>query len=564
MAAESPDVLVIGAGPTGLFMASELVRHGATVRIIDKNPEPSDKSKALAIHARTLEIFDNAGIADRFLEAGHKVYGMSVFAGGKRIIHVTTDELDSPYPFILILPQHDTELLLMERLASLGAHVERNVSLTELHEDESGVRATLVDHAGTASTCRASWVIGCDGAHSTVRRIVGIEYKGVDLENPFAFIDARIEWDKPDDEGVSFFSPDGVLAAIPVPRLGASYWRLIAGMETSSLPEELTVEFFERLIRERADMQCKLTDPLWMTTFSVRQRKVESYRKGRVFLAGDAAHCHSPVGGQGMNTGLQDAHNLAWKLGLVIRGKGRPELLDSYTLEREPIAAAILQGTERGTRAVALRNPVAQAVRNQVARFLLSFETVQQRMASSISEITIDYRKSPIVAEDRQSIFQLDLIANERKETPSLGQWREFAAGPQAGSRAPDVELAPASMIKRLFELLRSTRHTLLLFDGMAATQEGYENLGTIARHITERYGDFIDVHVIVPREAKPEVLAWDGSTILDPDHAVHQRYGASAECLYLIRPDGYIGFRAQPADVAKLRDYLESIFAGG
>lgn len=561
MTTHSPDVLIVGAGPTGLLMAAELARHGVTVRVIDRSKAASEKSKALGIHARTLEIFEDLGIAGRFIELGHKVFAMNIFAHGKRIAHLGTEDLDSPYPYVLALPQCDTEKLLAEHLASFAVEVERAVALSDLRQDSDGITATLVDEQGNHSTCRASWVIGCDGAHSTVRKALGLEYSGVDIETPFVFADVHMEWNWPDDEGYSFFSPQGVLMALAVPRLGDSYYRVVASMEPGGVPDELNLDFFQRLMNERAEVDATLSEPLWMTSFVVRQRKVATYRQGRVFVAGDAAHCHSPVGGQGMNTGLQDAYNLAWKLALVIRDAGRPELLDSYDREREPIATTLLQGTEQTTRAVVLRNPLAQALRNQVARFLISFEVVQQRMTESISEISINYRDSPIVGEDRKSLLRATFSSEQDAEDPSFGQRREFGSGPRPGDRAPDVELTHNSTSMRLFELLRGTKHSLLLFDGVAATPEGYRNLARIAGHMAERYSEHIQVHVIVPHDTRPDALTWQGSVILDHEGAVHDRYGASAECLYLIRPDGYVGYRAQPADADKLLAYLETIF---
>lgn len=565
---ESTQVLVVGAGPTGLLMAAELAHRDIAVRIIDKAPEPSGLNKALSLQARSLELMEELGLIDEFLAVGHKIYGVNAIAGGKRIVHLSSDELDSPYPFILMLPQFETERILTEHLASFGCSVERGVELSDLTQEEGGVRVTLVDRGGAEQQVEVPWLLGCDGAHSTTRQAAGVEFTGTDLEVDFAFVDAHCEWDKPDDEGHMFFSPEGPVEFIPLASIGKGYWRVVVTLTGDEQDEQdeqgetlLDLDFFHRHIAERTSLQVQLSEPKWVTRFTVRQRQVENYRRERVFLAGDAAHCHSPVGGLGMNTGLQDAYNLAWKLALVIRGVGRPELLDSYHMERAPIAEALLSGTEQATRVIALRNPVAQSLRNAVARFLTSFESVQERMANDISELAITYADSPIVGEYRSSFFD-SLSRDKDSETASIGQRRAFRSILRAGDRAPDaVYSEEGETRKRLFDLLSGTKHTLLLFDGDRDTLAGYENLSNIAQRVTERLGDYIQCRIIVPGEDRVEALTWRDVVVVDEERILHRRYGADAECLYLIRPDCYIAFRSQPADADKLDTYLERIF---
>jgi hypothetical protein len=265
-----------------------------------------------------------------------------------------------------------------------------------------------------------------------------------------------------------------------------------------------------------------------------------------------------------MNTGIQDACNLAWKLALVVAGHARDELLDSYDAERRPIAAATIQNTDVATRVVTLRNPVAREVRNRLAGLLHAIEAVQHRMLRTATQIALHYRKSPIVREDRLAVVHASVTEDRSTEAPTLGDWLDFGAAAKAGDRAPDCVLGETRP-SRLHELLAEagTRHTLLLFDGSAATAAGYRTLASIARVVRERWGakGLVDVHVVVPRAARPRELEWDGSVILDPEGVLHHRYGAGAECLYLIRPDGYVGYRSQPANEARLVSYLESIF---
>jgi hypothetical protein len=282
-----------------------------------------------------------------------------------------------------------------------------------------------------------------------------------------------------------------------------------------------------------------------------------------VFLAGDAAHIHSPLGGQGMNTGVQDAHNLAWKLALVVRGEGRARLLDSYHAERHGIGAALLRSTDMATRVATLRHPVARAVRDSVASFLASLEVVQERLTRSTAELDLSYAKSPIVAERRPGLLDARWGAAESAEDPNLRAWRRFAAAPAAGARLPDAEIIEAeSRQKRLLSSVLDGRvHTLLLFDGRAATDAGYRHLDWLARRVRSDYGELVRVHIVVPRAERPVALDWDGGLLLDPEGELEDKLGASAECLYLVRPDLYVGYRSQPADEAGLMEYLRSVF---
>jgi hypothetical protein len=264
------------------------------------------------------------------------------------------------------------------------------------------------------------------------------------------------------------------------------------------------------------------------------------------------------MGGQGMNTGIQDTYNLAWKLGLVHAGAARETLLDSFQVERHPIAAAVLRETDLATRAVTLRHPLAQRTRNMVLSFVSNLEVVQQRIGRTMSEMAVNYRNSPIVAEDRASLLQ-SLV---RGRLGTVGEALDFGAAPAAGDRAPDVILSATTegAFKRLFDLLRGTKHTLLLFAGAVPT-DGYRRLETIAERVRDRYGQWIAVYVVVPNATAPSELQGKEGVLLDADGVLHRRYGAGAECLYLIRPDGYVGYRAQPADVDKLLAYLGRIF---
>ncbi|MCA8920971.1 MAG: FAD-dependent monooxygenase [Planctomycetes bacterium] len=555
----SAQVLVVGAGPTGLLLACELARHGVAVRVIERRAGPSTTSKALAVHARTLEVWEDVGILGEALRRGRRVHGMTLRAGGKRLANVSLDELESPYPFVLVLPQSETEAILEARAAELGVRVEREVELVGLEQDADLVRCTL--RRGQAEE-RAScpWVVACDGAHSTVREQLGVRFEGADVPASFVLADATLECALEVDEVHTWFAPAGPALLVPLPTPGQ--WRVIVGLaEGQERPPEPSLDYVDALLRERVDCAFTLRDPLWLAGFDVRQRKADRYRVGRVFLAGDAAHCHSPIGGQGMNTGLQDAYNLAWRLALVVRGLGREALLDVYQAEREPVARDLLRDTERGTRVVTLRNPITQAVRNHVGSFLSGLDVVRQRLARKVGELSVHYRGSPLVAEDHGSLLRAELRRDPSTERPSLWDWREFALGPRPGDRIADAIYETPAGERRLYDLLLGTEHVLLLFDGASATPAGDETLRALAAEVRARYGAVVKVHVVLPRTSAPPTLA-DEDPILDQAGGLHAAFRAGAECLYLIRPDGYLGYRAQPVVRERLLDYLERIFA--
>ena len=548
----SEPILVVGAGPVGLTAACELRRRGADVRIVDCAEVATDKSKALGVHAGTLELLDSMGLVDRFLAAGRRIHGTNAFADGKRIVHVEFHDIDSPFPIVLAIPQADTERLLRERLAELGVAVERGLKLVDLAQDDAGVTATLERPGGERETARAAWVIGCDGAHSGVRHALSLSFDGVPYEERFVLADVVMDCTLPEDEVSAYLAPDGLAALFPLP---GGRWRVIVDAPL----EQPTADDVLRLLGARGVPPLAIRETNWIGSFRIHRRLVPHYRVGRCFVAGDAAHIHSPVGGQGMNTGMQDAFNLAWKLALVVHGAARPSLLDSYEPERRPVAATTLAGTDLATKVVTLRNPVAREVRNRLAGFLSSLEIVQRRMLAQASEVAIDYRASPIVDEHRAPVARAT-VGKRVGEGPTLSDWMDFGGAPHCGDRAPDVRVDETTS---LHTLLRHTKSTLLLFDGSAPTPEGYANLADIARRVRERWGAHVEPVVVVPRADRPGELPAQERVVLDATKAMHRRYGAGSECLYLLRPDGYVGFRSQPAAWKPVEEHLASIFTG-
>ena len=409
------DILIAGAGPVGLTMAAELARYGLSVKIIDKAAERTDKSKALVIWSRTLELMDRMGCTASFLAQGLKSPGANINSGNKQIGHITLGGVATPYPFALMIPQNDTERLMEKHLNTVGVRVERSVELTGFTASDSKVISTLRNLDGREETVDSSWLIGCDGAHSTVRHGLGMEFLGNTLMSDWILADLHLTGVPTPGEISVFWHSDGVLVLFPITQ---DRYRVIADIgeaTTDAHPKDPTLEDVQRLLDRRGPANIIASAPVWLAGFRINERKVADYRAGRVFLAGDAAHIHSPAGGQGMNTGMQDACNLAWKLALVTRGTCVAEpLLGSYSLERSAVGDLVLENAGRLTTIGIMRGTIKQSIRNHVASFVFGLAPVRSMAANAISEVSIGYPESPLTAHAAH-----------------------IAGGPAAGERAP-------------------------------------------------------------------------------------------------------------------------------
>ena len=378
--ANNPKVLIAGAGPVGMTMANELARRGISVRVVDKAPARTDKSKALVLWSRTLELLDDAGYVNGFLSAGMRAHGATISTGREIVARVAFDSIDSRYPFALMIPQNETERVLDEHLVARGVTVERPVELTGFRDTGSGIEATLKKAGGEAETVSADWLIGCDGAHSAVRHGLGLSFEGSTMQSDWALADGFIAGLEPKDRIHIFWHRDGILAFFPIV---GDRWRVICDLgvaEGEGHRVDPTLEEIQVLLGRRSGRELVMSNPYWLACFRINERKVKDYRKGRVFLAGDAAHIHSPAGGQGMNTGMQDAFNLAWKLALVIQGSAAPALLDSYSPERSAVGDRVL--------------------RNAIVRFATGFPLIQHKIADQLTEMDIGYPDSPLTFTD--------------------------------------------------------------------------------------------------------------------------------------------------------------------
>jgi 2-polyprenyl-6-methoxyphenol hydroxylase-like FAD-dependent oxidoreductase len=507
------DVLVVGAGPTGLMLANQLARRGVRALIVDRHAGPALETRALGVQARTLEIYAHLGIVGRALELGKRATGANMWAQGHRAARLPLGDIGrglSPYPFLLILGQDDNERLLGEALRDQGVTVAWNTELVGLAQEPDRVVARLKQPDGTTREVSAAWVAGCDGAHSAVRELNGIAFQGAPYEHVFFVADTQMTGPMVPDELNIYFWRQGFHLFFPM--RGTDHWRVVGIVPPAFRGrEDLTLDALMPSIRQEAGSGLSLQGCSWFSTYRIHHRRAERFRDRRCFLLGDAAHIHSPVGAQGMNTGLQDAYNLGWKLALVISGGGREVLLDSYESERIPVARRLLGTTDRAFSLVVSDSGVAGLFRTRLVPKLLALalrlQRVQRIAFRTISQTGIAYPNSPL-----------------SETLPGL-----LAAAPRAGDRFPwlRLKLSPDGPAEDLFGKIDDTRFTLIVI-GQPAPPGGVP------------LGDGLRVLVIPGDPANDREL---------------ERARIPRAAFYLLRPDGHVGLagiRLEGAAVAR------------
>ena len=394
---ETTQVLVVGAGPTGLTLACGLRLHGVRVRVIDRAPGPAVTSRANFLHARGAEVLGRLGALGRLAEESLRAMRITTYLGDRPVMRLAFgDPGQRTAAPPMVVSQARVEAALRDRLEQLGDAPDWNTGLVDARQEPDGVTATLTD----GRTVRASWLVGCDGTGSTTRKLAGIGFPGVKLSERFLLADLRLDWDLDRSGTTGWIHPNGMLGAMPMPdpEGRSDLWRLIAydpGRDDKPSEPEI-LERLRTILPERSGRAVHVTDADWLSLFTVHRRLADSYRQGRILLAGDAAHAHAPFGGQGMLTGVGDAENLAWKLALVVRELADERLLDTYQAERRPLATDVLRGTSTVTKINVASNPVGRFLRDRVVVKLFSLPLVQRWTTYTTSQLWVSYRKGPL------------------------------------------------------------------------------------------------------------------------------------------------------------------------
>jgi 2-polyprenyl-6-methoxyphenol hydroxylase-like FAD-dependent oxidoreductase len=513
----NPDVVVVGAGPAGLVAAAELARRGVRVRVIDKLAQPTDQSRAIAVHARSLDMFDRMGIVDEMVSTGIKATAMQLYAGHSRLFRIPLGGVDSAFPFTLTTAQTETERVLGDHLQSLGVIVERGVELVGLAQDGGAAELTVRHDDGSTEQVSTSWVIGADGAHSTVRKMVGTRLAGSFVGERFLLGDVDAEHGLDLDSMHTFFAPDGPVVVLPMLDGRMRFLAEVHDAPGTPMNMHPTQDELQAILDRRIG-GIRVVRSHWLTSFEIHHARVPAYRWGRVFLAGDAAHIHSPAGGQGMNTGMQDAFNLAWKLAAVVNGQASDTLLDSYQAERIPIADGVIAFTDRLTSAGTLSG-VPRRIRDVVIRMLSHVPAARRFMANMAEEVNINYRNSPIA------------VGPAPKHA-------KVAAGdhlPHAVDAAVQKQLSVVCGVQNI----------------------GHVLLTVASGHVAPAAGEG-QVQVLVTADDIP-VAGYD-TVIADPNGVVAQRFGLKNGGRVVIRPDGYIGAVASLDDTTTVADYFAKV----
>ncbi|WP_051325276.1 FAD-dependent monooxygenase [Glycomyces tenuis] len=487
-------VLVAGAGPSGLTLACGLAAQGIPVTVVDGAEGPSPTSRANILHARGVEVLTRTGAIGDLVERSLEPIGITMHAGAKPLVTMQFSEDDKEHFQALFISQALIEEELRRRLGELGVAVEWGRRV--LGADQGGDGVTVAFEGGRSE--RFDWVVGCDGARSAVREAAGIAFPGVEVVEQFLLADVHADWDRERNRSAGWFHDDGLFLTIPMRDKEDDLWRLMASVEKSDrrLEPEDIVAAFEKLVPERSgDHGLRIKSAVWTSVFRVQRRLADDYRRGRILLAGDAAHIHSPIGGQGMNTGIGDAENLAWKLALVASGRAGEELLDTYGAERRPLATEVLKRTTDNTKLLVGDTAVRRVLRDLFFVPLLNLDAVQRRATRVNSQLWVTYRKGPLGGGGR-------------------------GRGARPGDRIPDRDCTRADGAKtRLFDVLGPA--WALLVPGA----EGDD----------------------------PQVPAVIRACLGDNVEVLH----TDTDDLLLVRPDGHLAWRGtDPAEAAaRLRD---------
>lgn len=522
------DVLIVGAGPTGLTVANLLARLHVNFRIIDAKAGPVNESRALVMAGRTLELLEKLDLADRATTAGQKMLAVDILVNGQpaAVLSLSAEGRQvSPYQHSLVYEQSQSERLLLEGLQNVGAQVEWNSRLLSLTQSEQEATVVIRGSDGHEETITAGYVVGADGANSVVRPALGLALEGSTYHYGFFLADVEMTWPRGRDKWYLNLTREGFYSFFPM--YGGNRFRIVASAPPQQIARgELGFEELRDLLARQHGLAIRMTSADWITIYRVHHRMANHFRVGRCFLLGDAAHLHTPAGGQGMNTAIGDAFNLGWKLALVVNKQAHPRLLESYEQERQPVARAILSGTDTVFSLQVTGNAFWQRTRLALIPPLVKMIKVlglEEWVYKTAAQMWIEYRKSPAVSERS---------AHSRRRSV------------RAGDRAPYGFFEDnTSQGTSLFHLLKGVEHHLLLFEGV----QREANLQTMQEKVEDLLKDYAFPVAIHP------ILAENGT--------LQKIYDVRIPRLFLIRPDGYIAYSGRATDLASFRTYLDRMF---
>ncbi len=514
----SDPVLIAGAGPTGLAAALELSRLGIPVRIVDRLAEPPRTSRAVGVQARTLELLEQRGLAAELVGLGDPGVAGSIYGGGARLFRLDFTGIDSRYGYILFVSQAETERVLGEAIERGGTRIERGVELVGLSQDihahdPSPVGYVLRHPDGRLEQAQAPWLIDAEGAHSTVRTTLDLPFEGKTRQEDYILGDLHIDGDIAATDFHIFSSAHGLLALFP---MGGRHFRLIASNPLSTPRPDTApgLEELQAIFDQRSHIPARLCDLVWSSWFRINSRMVQRLKVGRLLLGGDAAHIHSPAGGQGMNTGIQDMVNLGWKLALVMRGQAPAALLDTYEQDRLPVMRSVLSRTEGLTDVIGSENPVVRGLLNHVGPWFGGAAIVQEAATARISQTALAYRDSPLSAN------------------------HAHGGGLHAGDRVPDMPVRVRGdsgwRADTLLAVLDPSRFVLLVVHADEAGP-GSEGIGDAVRPWADVIG-IADLSAATGEAARARFRA---------------AFGRSAGA-FLVRPDGYVGLATGEHEAAR------------
>jgi 2-polyprenyl-6-methoxyphenol hydroxylase-like FAD-dependent oxidoreductase len=424
-------VLIVGAGPTGLTAALELSRMGVSVRLIDKRKAPATTSRAIGVQARTLELFEQRGLAEEMVRVGNRARFASIYGAGKRVFRLDFGHVESRYPFMLLISQAETERILREAVARQDVTPEWSTELVGigqdvLSRDASPVQGILKLADGSLERVAAPWLISAEGAHSLVRTTLDLPFEGHTRDEQYVLGDLLIAGDLPDSDILIFSSDHGFMGLFP---MGGEHFRLIASNPLSgpSKEREPSLDELQRIYDQRSHISARLHDLTWSSWFRINSRMVSRLKVGRLLLGGDAAHIHSPAGAQGMNTGIQDMINLAWKLAMVMNGQAPRSILETYEADRLSVMRGVLFRTDTLTNVIGTENPIVRALINHLGPFIGGAELAQEDATAGMSQVALNYRNSSL-SEDHSHGGALragDRVPDIPVRLRSDGHWEE-------------------------------------------------------------------------------------------------------------------------------------------